>query len=135
MISRPNSLLRYALLADAAASGATGLLMAGGAGPLSALLQLPEPLLRWAGFILLPFAAVVLFVGTRRAIPRGAVIGIIIVNALWVVDSFALLATGWVHPNLLGAAFIGAQAIAVGVLALAQVLGLRGTDQLSIAAA
>ena len=52
--SRPSNLLRFALIGDAVASGATGLLMALGAGLLTGLLGLPESLLRIAGLILLP---------------------------------------------------------------------------------
>src|SRR5215207_1662991 len=50
---RPSTFLRYALLGDAIASGATGLLSFAGAGLLSSLLGLPEPLLRYAGLVLL----------------------------------------------------------------------------------
>ena len=56
-IFRPSTLLRYALIGDAVASGATGLLMAGGSGLLAGLLGLPEELLRVAGLVLLPYAA------------------------------------------------------------------------------
>jgi hypothetical protein len=135
MISRPNTLLRYALLADAVASGATGLLMATGAGPLSGLLSLPEPLLRWAGISLLPFAVLVGL--CARAVPpsRSATLAIVFVNALWVIDSFALLASGWVSPNGLGVAFVAAQALAVGALAAAQAAALRAGGRPGVAAA
>jgi hypothetical protein len=126
MTSNPNNVLRYALIADAVASGATGLLMAAGARPLSGLLALPEPLLRWAGLGLMPFAILVALAARPVSPPRSAVIAIVVVNALWVVDSFALLASGWVAPNALGTAFVAAQALAVGALAMLQVFGLRG---------
>ena len=66
----PANLLRLALVADAVASGATGLLMFAGAGLLAGLLGLPDELLRYAGVVLLPFAAFVAYVGTRGDIPR-----------------------------------------------------------------
>jgi len=135
MTSRPNTFLRYALLADALASGATGLLMAAGAGPLSRLLALPEPLLRWAGIVLLPFALIVGLAARAAEPSRSATLAIVVVNALWVLDSFALLAMGWVTPNGLGVAFVAAQAIAVGALAGAQVLGLRTARRPHIAVA
>ncbi|NNM72293.1 hypothetical protein [Enterovirga aerilata] len=125
MISRPNAFLRIALFADAAASGATGLLMVAGAGPLSRLLALPEPLLRWAGILLLPFAILVWRVARPATPTRSAIVAIIVVNAVWVVDSFSLLLSGWVAPNALGTAFVAAQALAVGALAAAQAVGLR----------
>ena len=135
MTSRPNTFLRYALIADALASGATGLLMAVGAGPLSGLLSLPEPLLRWAGIILLPFAILVELASRSPEPSRSATKTIVGVNALWVGDSFALLATGWVQPNGLGMAFVAAQALAVGALTTAQVFGLRNSAGSAIAVA
>ena len=65
--------LRFALLADAVASGATGLMMIAGADLLTGLLGLPVALMREAGLLLVPYVALVAFVGTRRAIPHGAV--------------------------------------------------------------
>jgi hypothetical protein len=67
------SFLRFALLADAAASGATGLLAFAGAGILSGLLGLPTQLLVYAGFSLLPYAAIVAYAGTRPTVSRPAV--------------------------------------------------------------
>ena len=55
----PSPFLRKALLLDAAASGATGLLLIGGAGFLDGLLGLPVALMREAGLILVPFVAFV----------------------------------------------------------------------------
>jgi hypothetical protein len=135
MSFRPSSLLSYALAADAAASGATGLMLALGAGPLSGLLEMPEPLLRWSGLVLVPYAALIGFVASRGAVARTTVLAIVVVNALWVADSFALLASGWVAPSLLGSAFIIAQALAVGLLALAQYVGLRGSSARAVATA
>lgn len=122
---RPSTLLRQALLADAAVSGATGLLLALGAGPLADLLALPEGLLRHAGLVLLPFAAAVGWLGTRERPSGAAVRAVVVVNALWVVESLALLVGGWVAPNALGHAFVVAQALAVAALAGAQQVGLQ----------
>ena len=69
----PTPFLRLALLGDAAASGATGLLLAAAAGPLTPFLGLPEPLLRGAGVVLLPYAACIAWAGIRAAPPRWAV--------------------------------------------------------------
>ena len=51
---RQNTFLRYALLADAVASGATGLMMIAGAGLLEGLLGLPVALMREAGLCWCP---------------------------------------------------------------------------------
>lgn len=121
------TLLRRALLADAVISAATGLLLAVGASLLSDLLQLPEPLLRFAGLALLPFAAFVAVVATRERVSRAAAWAVVLVNALWALDSVVLLVAGWVAPNLLGFGFVLAQAAVVAGFAALQVMGLRGT--------
>lgn len=117
--------LRRALLADAAASAATGLLLAFGAHHLTSLLGLPTGLMRYAGMSLLPFAAIVLYVGLRASPPRVPVLAIIAYNALWAADSVLLLVSGLVHPTLLGGAFVTAQAATVGIFAALQWVGLR----------
>lgn len=117
--------LRRALLADAAASSATGLLLALGAQHLADLLGLPVALMRYAGMSLLPFAAIVLAVGLRSHPPRIPVLAIIAYNALWVIDSLVLLASGIVQPTLLGAAFVTAQSVTVGALAALQWIGVK----------
>jgi hypothetical protein len=118
-------LLRWALLADAAASTATGLLLVFGGGLLRDLLGLPSVLMYYAGLSLIPFAALVAYSATRQQPMRSLVWAIAAYNALWMVDSFVLLASGAVTPTLLGEAFVIAQALAVGALALLQYAGLR----------
>lgn len=117
--------LRNALHADAAISGAAGLLMAAGAPFLSGLLDLPSGLLFWAGVALFPFVAMLIVVARRQSVSRMVLIEIIAINALWVIGSFALMFSGAVSPNLLGVAFISAQAIAVALFAQLQLVGLR----------
>jgi len=124
-MDRSASFLRLALVADAVISGATGLMMTFGADLATGLLGLPAPLLRFAGLSLLPFAAVVAFIGLREKISRPAVWGVIVYNALWVADSILLLASGLIAPTALGYAFTLAQALAVAILADAQFVGLR----------
>jgi hypothetical protein len=123
-----NTFLRYALLADAVASGATGLLLIAGADLLTGLLGLPVALMREAGLLLVPYVALVAFVGTRETISRPAVQPIIALNVLWVVGSLGLLMSGHVAPTVLGTALVIALAIAVGVFAELQVVGLRRTQ-------
>ena len=59
----PNPFMRNALALDAAASGATGLLLLAGARWLEDLLGLPVALMRGAGLILIPYVAFVAWVG------------------------------------------------------------------------
>ena len=83
--------------------------------------------MREAGLLLIPYVALVAFVGTREAIPLAAVRLIIALNVLWVLGSVALL-IGFVVPTMLGYAFVIAQAVAVGVFAELQIAGLRRVD-------
>jgi hypothetical protein len=106
-------------------SGATGIAMFALADLFASLLQLPIELVREAGIILLPFAAFVGFVASRREPARIAVWTIIALNVVWVVDSIALLFTGWVAPNALGYVFVIAQAAMVLVLADFEYMGLK----------
>ena len=124
MLNHP-ALLRFALLIDAAASGATGLLLIAGAGLLTSWLALPVDLMRAAGLILVPYVAFVAYVGTRPEISRTAVWTVIAANAVWVVASAGLLVSGLVAPTALGYAFVIAQAVAVGVFAELQFIALR----------
>jgi hypothetical protein len=125
-------LLRLALLGDAAASGATGLLLAAAAAPLSGLLGLPEGLLLVAGLVLLPYAAAVAWLGSRAAPSRGLVRAVVAVNLVWVVDSLLLLAFGpafaGLVPTALGVAFVLAQAAVVAGFAAAQWVALRRAE-------
>lgn len=122
---RPSVLLRRALLLDAACSGAMGLLLAVAAAPLGWWFHLPEALLRESGFFLLAFAAALVWLGTRPAVPRWAVLGVVIGNALWAIDSVLLLLPGWIAPNWLGGGFILAQAAIVAALAELEYVGLQ----------
>lgn len=122
---QPSPLLRRALQLDALVSGGAGLLMTLGAGPLSALLALPATLLTGAGLSMLPWCAVLLWLARRDTLDRRAVWAVIAVNAVWVVDSVLLLASGWVQPTLPGQAFVIAQALAVVLFAELQFFGLK----------
>jgi hypothetical protein len=121
----PSLFLRRAILADAIFSGASAVLLTFGAGALALLLNLPEALLRETGLFLIAYAALVGWLGTRQSMPKPLVMIVIAGNAAWTLASIALLFSGAVTPNLLGEVFIAAQAIAVGVLAELQYIGLR----------
>nr|BFE85158.1 hypothetical protein GCM10020093_077590 [Planobispora longispora] len=57
------------LQTDAVLTGGFAVILAVAATPLAGLLDLPEPLLRWAGIALLPFTAFVAYLATRPAPP------------------------------------------------------------------
>jgi hypothetical protein len=125
---QPSLFLRRALRADAIFSGVSALALTFGAGELAPLLDLPEVLLRETGLFLIAYAALVGWLGTRHQMPRALVVIVIAGNAAWTLASIALLFSGAVSPNLLGEIVVVAQAIATGVFAELQYIGLRKTS-------
>lgn len=119
--------LRNVLLLDGLVSGAAGLVMAAGATLLGPLLALPEELLFWAGIVLFPWCAALVFFARRQSLPRLALLDIATINGLWVIASFGIMAVGVVQPNLLGALFVSAQALTVALFLALQVGTLRGS--------
>jgi hypothetical protein len=123
--SRATTFLRRVLFVDAASCAVMGALLLFAAQLLADALALPAVLLREAGVVLLPFAAFVAWIATRTTMSRAAVWTVIALNALWVIESVALLMTGRVAPNFMGYAFVLMQAAIVAVLAELEYMGLR----------
>lgn len=123
-----SQLLRRALLADAAFSGVSAVVMSLDAGALASFFNLPEALLRETGLFLIAYTALVGWLGLRASVPRAVVMLVVIGNAAWTLASVALLLSGAVSPNLLGTIVILAQAIATGVFAELQYVGLRRSE-------
>ncbi|WP_029007517.1 hypothetical protein [Azospirillum halopraeferens] len=117
--------LRRVLLADAAACGVMGPVLLLTAQPQAAILGLPPALVGTAGAILLLLAALLAYLGTRSAVSRRVVVALIVGDLLWVVDSIALLLTGWIAPTDAGIAFMIGQAAAVACFAELKIIGLR----------
>jgi len=92
---------------------------------LAPVLNLPEALLRETGLFLIAYTALVGWLATRSSVMKALVLFVIVGNAAWTLGSIALLFSGAVSPNLLGQVFIVAQAIATGVFAELQYIGLR----------
>ena len=120
--------LRNLLLLDATTSFGAAVVMAAGASFLAPLLALPSGLLFWAGVALFPFAAMLVLLARRSEVSRIAMIDIAAINVLWVAASFGIMLGGLVQPNLLGALFITAQALAVALFAILQIGVLRRTS-------
>lgn len=93
MFSHP-SFLRRVLIADAVSSAGMGLALLLVAGYVDELLGLPAAFLESAGLALLPFAAFVLYIATRPSLARAAVWAVVVLNAIWVVDSLLVFVTG-----------------------------------------
>lgn len=120
-----SNFLRRALLADAVFSGVAALGFTFGATAFASLFNLPEMLLRETGLFLIAYTALVGWLASRSAVPKALVMLVVAGNALWTVGSIALLLSGSVSPNMLGIVMVVAQAIATGVFAELQYIGLR----------
>ena len=120
-----SAFLRRALLADTIFSGLSAIGLTFAAGAFATLFNLPEALLRETGLFLIAYTALVGWLATRSTAAKALVLLVVVGNAAWTLGSIALLFSGTVSPNLLGQVFIVAQAIATGVFAELQYLGLR----------
>jgi hypothetical protein len=118
-----STFLRRVLCVDAATCAATGALMTFDAAPLSPMLGLPAALLFWAGLSLFPVAAFLLWVATRRDLPRPGAWLAILGNVGWVAGSVLVLAV--LSPTGLGTTFVIAQAVVVALLADLEYVGLK----------
>lgn len=125
MTFNPSLFLRRVLQLDAAATGATGLLLLGGTSLLHSLFNLPATLLIYAGIFSVAWAAILGFASLKQEISRSFVWAVILGNVAWVIGSVALLVSGYISPTWLGYAFVIAQALAVDVFAALQFFGLR----------
>ena len=124
--------LRRVLKADALISAAAGAVMALGSGLLQDVLHLPSALLLAAGVALFPWAAFLLWLAAKPAVPRAAVWAVIVLNAVWIIDSAWVSLGGSFQPNALGHAFIAAQGLVVLVLAEFEFTGLRRSTRLAV---
>lgn len=88
---------------------------------------MPSPLLRVVGAFLLAFAALVWFVGTRRAIHPAAAGTIVAANAGWALASVAMAIFDWFSPSVAGSVWIALQAVFVAAFAVLQFEGLAKT--------
>lgn len=120
-----SNFLRAVIALDAAVCGAMGAAFAAGGASVADLAGLPLALTQPLGLFLLGYAALLVWMALRPALPRAAVWGLVGFNAVWAIESVAIVAMGWVQPNAVGAGLIYAQAAgALGVAAM-QFLALR----------
>jgi hypothetical protein len=128
-------LLRRAMQADAAMSGASGTLLTLLPGPLSVLIGFERPVYLLAvGVGLIGYAAWLLFSTRRPEVNIWAGRAVIFLNLLWVAASAVLLLA---EPSLfygLGQWLVGLVALAVADLALVQYIGLRRASRTLAAA-
>ncbi len=122
--SRP-SLLRAALITDAAVSGLNGVAYLAAAPFLAELFDADSATLRWLGVLLLLYAVAVWSVGSREVISRRGAGAVITANGAWVLASIAAATAQWGDPSTVGTAWILLQAAAVAVIAAVEFAGLR----------
>jgi hypothetical protein len=122
---RETPLLRWALELDGVANVLTGLAYVLAAGWISDRLGLSTTLLYSAGAFMIVGGAVILAVSTRRSVPVLWVGAIIVLNAVWAVDSVVVAAAGWFDPTTAGTTWILLQAGVVAVFAAVEWAGLR----------
>jgi hypothetical protein len=117
--------LRLVLTLDSALCALNGVAYLVGAAYLGDLFGLPAELLVTLGVFLVGVAGALLWLATRQRISRVGVGVIVALNALWAVDSIALLAAGWYPVTAIGQAWVVVQALAVAVVAALEYVGLR----------
>lgn len=118
-------LLRFALKQDAIGSGANGLVYLAVAAIFGSMFGLPAAFLVPIGAFLVAFAGLLLFLASRPAVNRAAVITVMVVNVAWVIASAEVLIAGWFPLTGLGIALVVAQAVVVAGFAALQFMGLR----------
>ncbi len=123
----PSSLLKFALLTDAAVSGAMGVLQLSAAAALAALLELPQALLLATGEFLVVYALLLVGMATRARLWSALVMFIVLGNLMWALACMALPGTGTLAPNALGIGFLLLQAVAVVVFAVLEWRGLQSS--------
>ncbi|MEU4803602.1 hypothetical protein [Actinosynnema sp. NPDC023587] len=116
---RDDDLLRFALKLDGLGSAAMGVLMI----LVDAPLGLPRALVIGLGLFLVVNGAAFFALGVKPV--RPLVGAAVVLNFVWVVDSFLTAFAGWFPVTTLGMVVIVVQAVVVvGCIAL-QVVGLR----------
>jgi hypothetical protein len=120
-----STFLRTVIGLDAAACGLMGAAFAFDASLLAGPLGLTPAFMQPVGLFLVVYAAGLVFLALRPSLPRGAVWALVGFNAVWAIESFAMLALGWVQPTTLGVAFVAVQAVAALIVGDLQYLVLR----------
>jgi hypothetical protein len=116
--------LRRSLQLDGIASGLTGALLLFGAGPVSARIGLTAPgIARVIGALLAIYAAALLWNASRATVSRGEALAAVVLNAVWVLGSMAVIEFG--PLTTLGNVAVAAIALAVLAFAVLETIGLR----------
>jgi hypothetical protein len=120
-----SSLLRLVLRADAVFSTATGAIGLLAAQPLAALLGIQPLALGILGAIVALYGVFLFYTAAQAQISRRIVLAALILDVIWVIDSAALLLSGWLPLTSAGMWTIGLVAAAVTALGELKFFGLR----------
>lgn len=124
--ANPSTLLRAALMGNAAFSAVSGIALAAMPSTLSAILGFDQPpILASLGVGLVLFAVALFFVARQRPISRQFAWTAIMLDDAWVLASVALLMFAPTLFSPAGEWLIGAVAVVVAGFAVAQLLGVR----------
>ena len=118
-------LLRLALVADAAVTGANAVVYLASAFVLDSVLGVPAELLLALGAFLAVYSGFVLRLATRPSIPRRGVMVVIDANVAWAAASLLVLGLDTFTPDAAGQIWIALQAVVVAGFAALQYAGLR----------
>ena len=99
-----SNFLRTVIGLDAAACGLMGAGFAFDSSLLAGPLGLSPAFMQPVGLFLVAYAAALVFMALRPSLPRAAVWSLVAFNAVWAIESFAIMALGWVQPTTLGQA-------------------------------
>lgn len=119
--------LNQTLLADAALSGAVGLVSLGTAGRLASSLDLPTAFLAGLGMIAVAYGAALAMLARRTPVPSDVGRAVVLGNLLWAATGILLLVSDWIDPNSLGVGFILVHIVGALVFAEMQAMALRAS--------
>ncbi|MFG2557853.1 hypothetical protein [Streptomyces sp. NPDC048496] len=123
--TRSDSLLRFALLADVALTGANGIGYLVLATVLDSFLGVHLSVQYPVGVFLTVYALWVLVVSRQENISRGSVAVIITLNMAWAVASIATVAVDALSATGIGNGWIVFQGLVVAAMGALQYVGLR----------
>lgn len=126
---QPNRFLRNALRADAAVSGAVGVLQLALADLLAKVLELPSLMLTGAGLFLLGYVALLVVLARSARLWSGWIWIVILGNIAWALGCITLAFSREFAPSELGIAFLATQTVTVIVFAALEYRGLVGSER------
>jgi hypothetical protein len=121
-----SNLMRRAIQVDSLVSAISGVIVIAASGPLAVFMGLASPtILIVTGLFFLIYAAGLWQTAARNPLNRRLAYVPIVLNAIWVIGSVALLLTGWPALTAGGKWLIALVALVVAILAEVQFYGVR----------